>query len=837
MKTEQPITENTIEPSDWFDTVIERLLILLLAFMPFAFGVVHAWSEQIFITIAAAITICFMLKLLSYRCQPMIWTWAYLPVAIFLIIAIIQIIPLPTSFVAAVSPNTVALKTELLADIPNSDTLLKSMTLSFYPYATKQNIRLVSAIVAVFIVVLNVFRRPDQIKRLLMAIAVIGGTIAVITLAQNLFGNGKIYWFILNKNTNGYSGPFINHSNYGQFMNLSIAAAIALFAVKLHELFTDRKMSPPEMLDRLTSNYAKPLWLLAAIICLGAATVFITLSRGGMISMLIATAFTTLLITTRKSLRAHSWIMVIIVLLAFTCVLYIGFDAVYDRLATLKQFDQAESGRIQILKDIAVAWTKFPILGTGLGTHSVVYPMFDRSLITFLATHAENEYAQALEETGLVGLTALIALGVIVWTSFVKIIRKPKYYIHSAAYGLGFGLLAILIHSLSDFGQHLPANASLSAIFCALLLGMARQTKTQTAQNTGTFTKHKFLGLIILILISTVWTRLCLDANNYRKAEKYWQKTINIEKNLTARNWQGSQDEYDKLIDYANKALSYQPQNIKYRHWINVYRLRSVSQSTNTLTRDIIISPDNRVTLRDILDQFHEARIICPTYGPSYSIAGQIEMFILGDQSGAEKIRKGFQLAPCDPIACFVAAELDVSEGKIDQAIEKFDRAANLDSKLWWDVTNIYVYQLSRPQKAIALAENNIDRLSRLVEILDNMQYTDLAEQTRLKIKKLLEKECTKPNPSAPALAYMAEINRKQKNNELAIQYYQRALDVSYSNIHWRLCMAKLLAEKGETSEAIYQAKICLRLRPHFKEAEKLIADLSVKSAAIKIKE
>ena len=46
-----------------FDDVIEWLLISLLAFMPLAFGAVHAWSEEIVVALAAAISICFLLKL------------------------------------------------------------------------------------------------------------------------------------------------------------------------------------------------------------------------------------------------------------------------------------------------------------------------------------------------------------------------------------------------------------------------------------------------------------------------------------------------------------------------------------------------------------------------------------------------------------------------------------------------------------------------------------------------------------------------------------------------------------------------------------------------------
>jgi len=102
------------------------------------------------------------------------------------------------------------------------------MTLSFYPNATKHNLRLILAVAAVFFVVVNVYRRAEQIKRLLAAIAIIGGAIALLALAQDLFGNGKIYWIVPTGHGETYSGPFINHSHYGQFMNLSIGAALGL---------------------------------------------------------------------------------------------------------------------------------------------------------------------------------------------------------------------------------------------------------------------------------------------------------------------------------------------------------------------------------------------------------------------------------------------------------------------------------------------------------------------------------------------------------------------------------------------------------------------------------
>jgi O-antigen ligase len=836
MKQCQAVFEDIEAPDrSGFNTAIERLLIGLLFFMPLAFGVVHAWSEEIAIALSGAIVLCFLLKLVFHRNQGLLWSWAYIPAGVFLVVAALQLTPLPACLISILSPNTADVKTELLDDLPNADAKLRSMTLSFYPNATRHDLRLVLAITGVFVVVLNIIRRPDQIKRLLTAIAIIGGIIATITVAQNLFGNGKIYWFISSQHTMGYSGPFVNHSNYGQFMNLSIGAALAVLMVKLYETFTSKKVTPAAVFEYLSSRSARPLWGLIALTSLGAATIFVSLTRGGMVAMLIAAAFTALLAAAKRSLKGHSWIMVIMALAAFTCVLYIGFDAVYDRLATLRDLHKAEAGRLQILKDIAIAWTKFPIFGTGLGTHLVVYPMFDRSTITALAAHADNEYAQALEETGLVGLGSLIILGIIIWLNYARSIRKANPPIRAAAYGLGFGILAILIQSLTDFGQHLPSNAFLSAIFCALLLGLGRreENKTSVSPIAGPSTNSGYLRTAVLIGISAIWLWTLLGANNARIAETHWRKTLAIEKPLTDKNWRGTETEYADLISHAQAASDYQPGNIKYRHWLNVYRWRSISQTTDPNTGDTIIPENSMPVVHHIVDQLHKARLLCPTYGPTYSVVGQIEKFILNDNCGAERIRKGFRLAPCDPIACFVAGWLDVLEGKTEDCVKKFERAVELDPGLFVPTVNIYINRLSRPDLAMLIAGNDIDRLNHVAGVLEDMQYNDLAEQAREKVKDLLEVACSQPNTLAPAFASLANIYRKQGNNNAAIEYYRRALALDYGQVEWRLDLARLLAQTQKIPEAMREARVCLQVRPQLEAAKKLIADLSVHPAAL----
>ena len=823
-------------PLSRFDKVIEGLIILLLAFMPLAFGAVEAWSEQVVIILTAVISICFLLKPIFEKNTRLIFSWAYIPVILFVLIAVFQLIPLPASIVNTISANTAVTKQELLGDLPDSTAVLESMTISFYSNATKHDLRLVFAAITIFFVVLNVYRRPDQIKRLLGAIAVIGGAIAILALVQNLLGNGKIYWFVPTSSGKADSATFINHSHYGQFMNLSIGAALGLLIVKLHEAFTRKKVTPAFAIEYLSSPQARVIWLLLIMIILGASTVFVSLTRGGIISMLIAAGFTTLILSSRQSLKGRGWIMILMALGAFICVLYIGFDAVYDRLASLRELHEAQSGRWQIIKDISVAWTKFPTLGTGLGTHEVVYPMFDRSTIPSLAGHAENEYAQLAEETGIIGLVILIAFGILVWANYIRNIKSSYIPICSAAYGLGLGLLAIMIHSLSDFGQHLPANAMLSVISCALLISLVHigHKNNPTIQVAKAVKNYRALFIAVLLCVSAVWIWVILGANNARLAEASWKKVLAVEQILSEKGNQISIEDYKNLISNAAIAADYQPDNIKYQHSLNVYRWWSFSQTTDPNTGEIIIPQQALPIVQRIADELNKARLLCPTYGPTYCVVGQLERFVLNVPDGAEQIRKGYQLAPCDPTACFVAGLLDVEEQLIEDSFTKLNRAVALDGRFFQGAADLYLNHAARPDLAVALAGDSRSRLSYVANTLSDIEeYKEIAQQVRERVIELLEQECSQADAPASAFASYANILVKENNIEAAIENYRRALALEYGQVNWRFSLAKLLADTGKISDAIYEARICLRLRPQFTTAKQFIADLSVLPDAV----
>ena len=315
---------------------------------------------------------------------------------------------------------------------------------------------------------------------------------------------------------------------------------------------------------------------------------------------------------------------------------------------------------------------------------------------------------------------------------------------------------------------------------------------------------------------------------NSRLAEEHRKEARAIENMLVKTSWNADETIYSELISHTIAACKFEPDNINNQYMLDVYRWRSINQTAYPDISDISVSDSSISMVREIDDHLSSSRRFCPTYGSVYTLSGQIENFILHDDSGSEKIRKGFLLAPCDPVACFVAGYLDICEGEFESCFAKLDRAIQLDADFYRDVVRIYVEDLSRPYKAISLAGDNIGRLKYLIDVFTDAQYNDLAQECRIKAKDLLVEKCSTSEASASDNASLAGIYKQLNDEESAIKYYRRALALDYSYISWRIDLARLLADTGKVSEAISQARICLRISPASKEAEKLLADLSL---------
>ena len=816
-----------------FDLVIECLLLALLAFMPFAFGAVQAWSEQVVVMLAAAMTLVLAVKLVMCPEARFTWTWGLVPVVLFLALGAMQLVPFPADVLTKLSPATTELRQELLADVPDAPAVLARQTISLYPHATRHNLVVLLAVVAVFVTVSNVYRRTRQTKRLLWGIAIIGAAVALLGMWQFFSGTSAVYGIV--PTANRASGPFVNHSHFGQFMNLSIGAALGLLLVYVEEIFGRKEASLPAFFERMREGKVRAVWCLAGMIVLAAFMVFLSMSRGGMLALLVGGALTAAALTLTRRQAGRASLVVLLGTALFLGVLYLEFDSIYNRAASILHFEKSEGGRAQILTDLTQVWARFPVFGTGLGTHETVFPMFDRSNSSSIAAHAENEYAQVTEEAGLLGFALVAAFLVWMAWNYLGTVRRVHIPVQAAAYGLGFGLLAILAHSFTDFGQHVPANACLTAVSIALLANLARRSRKQS--ETAVVSEHLVpsqwrvaraavpVALSALLVVNIPWV------NAARKAEGQWAQAFAVEEELQANAWQGSDDRYATLLRHAQTASEWQPDNIHYRFGLNEYRWRAISRQTEAGTGRLLMTEQSMAFARRIAGELHRARPLCPTFGMTYSLAGQIEAFVLADPAGAGHIRRGYALSGWDAGAAATAAELDAAEGLWDEASSKlraavargYSRAAAVDMLL----------RGGRAELAMALAAGNADALRHLASRLEQAGVNaDLATAARAQARELLEKACARPDAVPDDLATLAAQSAGDGDHARAVELYRRALARNYDDVGWRMGLASALAETGQVDLAMHEARICLRLRPRHAGAEKLIGELSTRRRA-----
>jgi len=460
--------------------------------------------------------------------------------------------------------------------------------------------------------------------------------------------------------------------------------------------------------------------------------------------------------------------------------------------------------------------------------------MFDRSAISAQAVYAENEYAQAIEETGLIGFTFLALFIIGVWHAYRKNIRSENGMIGAASLGLGYGILAIMVHSLSDFGQHIPANAGLTIISSALLVSLSRLDKT-----SGSSPQHRApsiqashrlaIGIpaVIVVLLVGIW--VMIGANRSRVAEAHWRAAQTAKKQLEQNNWQGMDSQYMDLLTHATNAAKHQPRNIEYQHWLNVYRWRSISRYTDPNTGNILIFPETPAFTQQIIQELHQARTHCPTYGQALSIIGELEHIVLNDPNGLLHIFQAYELAPCDPGVCFLAATMHAELGQKEQAYEKLRRTVELDGAFFRNAAHICVYRLSDPQLALELAGDTISKLSQVAQIRAEKDSKDeMVQEIGLIIKEKLITRSKQEDTPASVFASLAALHNREGDVDYAIENYQKALFLDHNQVSWRYGLAKLLQQKGLYEQAIREAKICLRLKPDYELAKQLIGDLSI---------
>jgi O-antigen ligase len=405
------------------------VLCALLAFAVLAFGAVQEWSTFAFEAGAAILFLVWAGKQVVSRQVKLSKNPLYLPALLFFLLLLAQ----------------VGLRT------------------SAYGYVTKYEVLQYVSYGIVLLIAAECVRDEAARQKFALALIIFGALYAFFALAQELTSNGKFFWVYTPRFNGSIYGSYVNHDHYAGLMEMLVPFPLV---VCMGHLLRGGKRA-----------------LVAFCAVLMASTIFLSGSRGGMLSLVLEiVVFATLTLVQRRNPRVALGVAAVCVLVLVFLV-FLGKVQVLGRLGNL-----GPDMRLKITKDCLRMFSHRPVLGWGLGTFPTVYPGYRSFYTNLFVNEAHNDYAQLLVETGLLGF------GLMLWF----LIRLYKYGLPTSrrwefkwdgAVSLAalLGCTGLLLHSFVDFNLQIPANAAMFYVLCGLAATrpLAKLSKRGRSRDAG----------------------------------------------------------------------------------------------------------------------------------------------------------------------------------------------------------------------------------------------------------------------------------------------------------------------------------------------------------------
>ncbi len=537
---------------------IQRLFLFALIFSPIAFGARAQWSFGI---VSAAVFSGFLLLLIQKRSkqEPLYKAPGTLPLILFCLWIFVQIIPFPPWLIGLISEGTFTLYQNTAGTIePNSWISLsinKQETLSeFFRYSTY-------AVFYIFMV--QLLKDSDFLKKTVQIVTFLSAFLAIFAILQYFISGDRIYWFReVPKNATPF-GPYIYHNHFAGFMEMTFPLALCLF------LYYKPRLSYHSFRERLFELFNHPkinLHMLYGFwtIIIG-ASVFVSYSRGGIISLCLSMVFLAIMMTGFAVRKEGQVLFSLVIILILFSVGWFGWDPIFDRFERIRNAEGViQDSRIPVWEDSMNIVREYPLTGTGFGTFVHIYPSYRTAKGNLIFDHAHNDYLEILSNGGVVGAFLFFCF---LFSFFYKTYQKVKKRHDSLSIFLYLGsitgIVAILIHSITDFNLQNGANG-LYFFFLAGLGVSSINTRMRTLFSQTYLPKSTMampweaIFLTSILLVATSVFNFSGVMGKYHFAQI---RDISLDADL-------SKNEAGIIQDKAYKASQYEPLNAQYHYGI-----------------------------------------------------------------------------------------------------------------------------------------------------------------------------------------------------------------------------------------------------------------------------
>lgn len=845
--------------------------------VPFLMGGRQALGQFALVVFAAVAAVAWAIRLAMGSPRQWRVTWAEGLLLGGAALLVVQFLPLPPEVLAHLTPRQATLLPVWSGSSP--DGLGAWSTVSLTPAATRNDLAIFLAYAMLFGVATQRFRSLGDVERLLGWCAIAAMAMALFGIVQYVTSNDKFFWFYehpYSTTSDAAKGSFTNRNHFAHFLALGIGPLVWSLqrALARHPSENDTA-SRFALSDRRSASAHDGVGPILLTLGLGVVLlgVLLSLSRGGAIAMLAATAVV-VLAGWRSGALGRRFILGVAgagLVIGLALSIY-GYDRVSTRMDTLaagslENLDQ-NRGRREIWETVVHALPDFLPCGAGAGSHQQIVPVYQERLGDFCYSHAENGYLQVLLELGVPG-AVLVGAGLALcgFWSIATLLRTESRRMAMAGGALAAGLAASAVHSAVDFVWYVPGCMAIVALLaagaCRLWQLQREEPAAQPRLSAGTAWA---MGLLVL----AVGAWMVADRFGAVPAEPHWDAYRLLAAARDAQNVpaddagdseaaapptpaersQDAQVAAWRVIEHLRTVVAWQPDHSEahlrlaqaYAHLfgliqenspnaMSVRSLRETIAQSHFASKEAMDDWLRRAVgeHRNLLDlsRWHARRAVklCPLHGEAYLLLADL-CFLdgRGDSAKADLVAQAVRVRPREGRVLFAAGGEAWLAGNFPQWFQCWRDAYHADPALQEQVTAVFTGRCP-PEDISTEIDYFIQSFGpdlQGVRLL-HKRYVDLgyASDARLApLRKyfvgLAEADAAQRTGSQAAMAWLEiqELYGHLGDRAKSLECARKAYRYAQTNYRVRFRLVECLLAVNEFAEAEQHLRWCTSRRP-----------------------